>query len=70
MTDGYPDDALAAGGETLASTVEMARTAVEMLLCAVSRAADGDPVLADLSGQLNRIRHNLDTLDAAGKTAG
>jgi hypothetical protein len=71
-----------AGSETLASlagqieqllaeerftgAVEMARAAVEMLEYVVSRAAEGDPKLSDLSGQLNRIRHNLDTLDVAG----
>ena len=71
-----------AGSETLASlagqieqllaeerftdAVEMARAAVEMLEYVVSGAAEGDPKLSDLSGQLNRIRHNLDTLDVAG----
>jgi hypothetical protein len=52
--------------ERFTDAVEMARATVEMLQYAVCRAAEGDSKLADLSGQLNRIRHNLDTFDVAG----
>jgi hypothetical protein len=49
----------------LAGQIEMARATVEMLQCAVSRAAEGEPELVDLNEQLSRIRHNLGTLDVA-----
>lgn len=71
-----------AGNETLASlagqiksllaeerygdAVHMARATTEMLHQVVSRAAETDPNLADLSGQLERIRHNLNTLEVPG----
>lgn len=52
--------------EQVADAVQMARATVEMLQHVVSRAAESDPNLDDLSGQLGRIRHNLDTIDVAG----
>jgi hypothetical protein len=52
--------------EQVADAVQTARATLEMLQHAVSRAAESDPDLADLSGQLGRIRHNLDTIDVAG----
>jgi hypothetical protein len=57
-----PDSGTVTG---LAGQIEMARATVEMLQCVVSRAAEGDPELVDLNEQLNRIRHNLGTLDVA-----
>jgi hypothetical protein len=52
--------------ERLADAVQMARATAEMLQYVVSRAAEADPNLQDLSGQLDRIRHSLNTLDVPG----
>jgi hypothetical protein len=70
MSDGYLDEVVShrlapdsVAVASLAGQIEMARATVEMLRCFVSRAAEGDPKLVDLNEQLNRIRHNLGTLD-------
>lgn len=52
--------------ERFADAVQMARATTEMLHHVVSRAAETDPKLDELTGQLERIRHNLNTLGVAG----
>lgn len=52
--------------ERYGDAVQMARATAEMLHYVVSQAAEADPNLADLSGQLERIRHNLNSLEVPG----
>jgi hypothetical protein len=50
----------------LADAVETATATVDLLRQVLARAAGTDPDLAGLTGQLDRVRHHLDTVGRIG----